>query len=214
MAQASTSARSHTRGARAAAAVFAVGLLAAASLAAADFGCSPAPLQACRDTTRPHESRLLLRSGPRADKHTLVWKWYRGEATPVEAFGSPTTTDSYAFCIYDAGQNVVFQSVVPPGGSCNANSCWNPVGNRGFRYRNGKATADGLTKFRLFSGTEGRAKIIVKGRGENLPPADLPLALPVLVQLQASNGECWEASYNLDGVAQNDSARFGGRSAQ
>ena len=55
-------------------------------------------------------------------------------------------------------------------------------------------------------GTQGAAHVIVKGRGANLALPTLPLTPPVLVQLQASNGSCWEASYSTS-VA-NDAHKF------
>jgi len=39
-----------------------------------------------------------------------------------------------------------------------------------------------------------------------LPPVALPFALPVTVQLQASNGECWETEYATTKV--NDGFKF------
>jgi len=39
-----------------------------------------------------------------------------------------------------------------------------------------------------------------------LPDPLLPLALPLRVQLQASNGECWEAVYSTS--LENDAAGF------
>jgi hypothetical protein len=48
--------------------------------------------------------------------------------------------------------------------------------------------------------------VIVKGRGPRLALPSLPLTPPVLAQLQASNGSCWEAIYRTP-VA-NDTIQF------
>jgi hypothetical protein len=184
------------------------------SLAAAgDFGCAPAPLDDCRHTTQPRKSRLLLRSGDRPDKQTLVWKWFRGEATAASYYGSPTTTDAYALCMYAQNGALIFDAVVPGGGACGGHLCWHPIGERGFRYRDGQGRNDGITKIRLYKGEEGQAKVIVKGRGSNLSMADLPLGLPTLVQLQTSAGNhCFEASFGNGGVTRNNDTRFAARS--
>jgi hypothetical protein len=39
------------------------------------------------------------------------------------------------------------------------------------------------------------AKVVAKGKGPHVAFPTLPLSPPVLVQLQASNGNCWEATY-------------------
>jgi hypothetical protein len=36
------------------------------------------------------------------------------------------------------------------------------------------------------------------------------LALPFRIQLQATTGACWEATYDADGVVRNDARRFTG----
>lgn len=186
-----------------------------APLAASAFECSAAPQENCRATTRPTKSKLNLRNGIRPERQKLVWKWFRGEATPVAAFGDPTTTESYAVCMYDGADQIVYQSVVPAGATCRGgNPCWKQIGDRGFAFRDGQARWDGLTKIRLVRGEEGQARIILKGSGANLDLADLPLGLPTDVQLQASHGECWEAFFNVDGARRNNDTRFGGRSSR
>ena len=35
----------------------------------------------------------------------------------------------------------------------------------------------------------------VKGKGTNLPDGVLPLAVPVTVQVQGTNGSCWTARF-------------------
>jgi hypothetical protein len=58
----------------------------------------------------------------------------------------------------------------------------------------------------LKSGIDGKAKIIVKGKGANVEMPTLPLAPPVTVQLQATTGECWEAVYSTP--SKNDASQF------
>jgi len=55
---------------------------------------------------------------------------------------------------------------------------------------------DGLARVMLTPGAAGKAKTVVKGRGANLDmPSPLDVTVPVRVQLQAENGQCWEATY-------------------
>jgi|SRR5437870_5345684 len=73
----------------------------------------------------------------------------------------------------------------------------------------------GVLAMRLFSGTgpERGPTITVKGGGPNLPLPPLPLALPARLQLQQTNGDCWEATYATDGVLRNDATEFQGKAA-
>ncbi len=176
--------------------------------------CAPTPQEGCHATTRPLKSKLNLRNGVRPDRQKLVWKWFRGEATTVAEYGNPTTTTDYAVCMYDGSDAVVYQSVVPAGATCRGGKpCWKQVGDRGFAFRDGQAHWDGITKIRLTRGEEGHARIIIKGSGANLNLNALPLGLPTAVQLQASNGQCWEAFFSVDGARRNNETRFGGRSS-
>jgi hypothetical protein len=50
----------------------------------------------------------------------------------------------------------------------------------------------------LKAGASGKAKVIFKGKGGNLPVPSLALGLtmPVTVQLVNDQNECWEATYS------------------
>jgi hypothetical protein len=67
---------------------------------------------------------------------------------------------------------------------------------------------NGLTKVMLFPGSDGKAGVIVKGRGELLALPPLPLATPITVQLQEESGPCWTATYEPVGVRVNDGEIF------
>ena len=58
----------------------------------------------------------------------------------------------------------------------------------------------------------GKAKIRAKGHGILLPflTGPAPVPLPLRVQLQAANGNCWEAVYST--ASQNDGIVFKGDS--
>jgi hypothetical protein len=59
-------------------------------------------------------------------------------------------------------------------------------------------------------GSDGDARISAAGRATS-SALGLPLGLPVRVQVQASNGECWEETYYPARVMRNDGRRFSGR---
>ena len=78
----------------------------------------------------------------------------------------------------------------------------------GYQYRS-KASATGeLDKIVLRAGAHGKAKASVKARGKSLTLPDLPLNLPVRVQFQSSNGQCWDATYSKAGVKGNGRRAF------
>jgi hypothetical protein len=52
-----------------------------------------------------------------------------------------------------------------------------------------------LTLWRRSRTSVAPGRITVKGKGGGLPLLNLPYASPFTVQLLASNGECWQATY-------------------
>ncbi len=180
--------------------------------------CVAAPRANCRLSVDPRRSTLALRNASPDDGDRVTWKWLAGEATAAGDFGEPQVADDYALCIYDDAQGsaaLLFRATAPAAGICGTTPCWIALGSGGFRYRDKEGTPDGLTILRLSSGTDGRARVIVKGAGSNLSggPAGLPtlpLPLPLRVQLQAGDGECFEATHSAAGVVRNDGGRFKG----
>ena len=118
-------------------------------------------------------------------------------------------------CIYDGNDALVAQASAPAGGTCGTTPCWkglgNPAGSRGYKYKDGDRTPDGLLKVVLKPGSDQEPKIVVKGKGANLPDPTLPLSLPVRAQLQAGNRQCWTSTYDSPGVQRNDASQFRAR---
>jgi hypothetical protein len=52
----------------------------------------------------------------------------------------------------------------------------------------------------------------VKAKGPHLALPAFPLALPLRVQLQSTNGGCWETTFSFPGTRVDDAARYIGRS--
>jgi hypothetical protein len=198
--------------------------------------CTTGPEQNCKHTTVPLSAQLLIgeptASATTHKGDTLVWKWLKGAPTSIGDFGNPLTTDSYALCIYESTGALSFAAGAPAGGTCQLGRaqvpCWKglgtPVGTTGFKYNNPARTPDGITSIVLKPGALNRkgigtAHISVNGKGPNLLtrptgvpglPA-LPLTLPQRVQLQASSGRCWEATYSNAGEKKNTMTHFSGK---
>lgn len=159
--------------------------------------CTVAPRTECRAAGA---SRLLLSSSPDERRNKLVWKWLRGAETTLDELGVPTGTTNYTLCVY-AGTSAA--SIALPGGSS-----WAPIGTKGFKFKDAAGSPDGAVKALLKSGANGRAKVLVKAKGSNLPDTLAPmLTMPVIVQLANDSNEiCFEATYTT--ATRNDSTRF------
>jgi hypothetical protein len=159
--------------------------------------CGPGPRTDCFESTVAGKSRVLVKDKDPDRADLTVWKWIKGEATTLADFGSPETTSEYTLCVFDDGTEV-FRSTINAGGTCGLTPCWRPLGSAGFKYINRDRTPDGILKVLLKSGTAGKAKVILKGKGDNLPfPASmLPMETPVKVQLSNDDpGTCWQTTH-------------------
>lgn len=171
--------------------------------------CSPTPLTTCRQQTR---RAGVVRFNKKANpaKSRLTWVWSRGESTSHAEFGDPFDDTSYVFCLYDgsAAPQPLATLVAPRGNFCGRVPCWLQLGasDGTIQWINTPGNAYGLTQIRLHPGGDGAAKILVTARGLNLTLPDTPLTARVVMQAQATNGECWSAEYdalitrNEDGV--------------
>jgi len=180
----------------------------------ADAQCGrPIPATGCKLPTIPLKSQLQFRDKTPDKGDLAAWKWLKGDATALAAFGSPLTTTSYALCVYgDTPESLLFETNAPAGGTCHGRPCWRAVSTKGFKYADRDATPDGNMMTLLKAGDAGKASATVKGKGGNLALPPLPLPLPVRAQLRASTGACWEADFSAAGVKVNDATQFKGKS--
>jgi cysteine-rich repeat protein len=160
------------------------------------FACPDTPLTGCKLPFVPGKGSLQISNKTIDAKDALKWKWLRGNRTTLADYGTPLTTTSYQVCVYD--QTGLRISVTnPPGGTCAGKPCWKPTGLTGFKYSDKDLTPDGGYKISLKEGAVEKAKILFSGRGANLHVPDLTtLQLPVVVQIQNSNGVCWESHFS------------------
>jgi hypothetical protein len=169
--------------------------------------CAPAP-ETCPTPAIAGKAQLSLQDKSPDTKDQLTWKWLRGPATEKTDFGNPVTLDDYALCIYDANGLLASLSA-PAGGTCASKDCWTDRPT-GFSYKDKDLTPDGLAQILLKQGVDGKAQIIVKGKGADLPMPDLStLASPVTVQLRRTDGGgCWGAVYSFPPASKNDATTF------
>ena len=155
---------------------------------AANAGCTPAPLAGCRLTTGHHETWMTyFETGKTDPDDVYTWAWHGGDQTTLADFQSPATA-TYAFCIYDSSARP--QPVVGTVPTQDASS-WKTFDN-GFQYRVfGDQT---LRKLILRAKHGGRGKLLAHGDSTTTVHV-LPFVAPVTVQLQESNGTCWESDF-------------------
>jgi hypothetical protein len=182
--------------------------------------CSALPAVGCRRPMQPGRARLDVRNDAKDRRDAILWKWKKGQATAPGNFGDPSDADGVALCAYDesgAAPVLVLDAGVPANDGCgnDAKPCWrgkgSPKGLRGYAYRNAGGKPDGIERVALTPGADGRAQLVVQGRGKDLELPTLPLPLPLHVQLQSATGQCWETTFSADGVRKNTAERFRGK---
>lgn len=185
-------------------------------------GCSALPrATGCRTPTQPLKASLVVKDNPpKPSKRSITWSWTKGQQTDLIDFGDPTITEHYNVCLYDETGPVpalLVAATAPAGGTCSNDlaPCWLLTTRQavptGYKYADRAGTPQGLTSVKLKAGAEGSARVSAKGKGTALAFPSLPLAVPVRVQLQASNGECWESTFSGAGVLETTNLEFRGK---
>ena len=115
-------------------------------------------------------------------------------------FGNPVTgATAYAICVYDAANTLRGEyDVARAGASCGSVPCWAALkGDKGYKYGDKAATADGIVRLRLGAGDAGKGKISASGNNKAaaLPTgvaAGLQNATAATVQILTSDASCFE----------------------
>jgi hypothetical protein len=171
-------------------------------------GCVADVRTGCRAAPRSLLGLRAPMSGGR--NRRLVWRWSQGE-TPAAEFGDPLSSDGYTACLFETGATptTLLAAHVPPGGTCptgSPRSCWRAGAQAGqFTYRDRAGSAAGIDRLVLRSGGAGAATVLIRGRGESLTLPPLPLDPPILFQLRADNGSCWETPFDAASLRVNRS---------
>ena len=175
--------------------------------------CPESPTAGCRTAGK---SLLVLKDSDNNASDKLAWKWLKGAATTQQEFGVPTGTSGYTLCIY-AGTVAapIAQANVPPDPTK-----WQPISDKGWKYKDQSGAASGITKVLLKGGAAGKSKVLVKGKGEGLPDlfsGVLPVAsdeFPVSVQLLRNGTNlCWESAFAESDVKKNTEELFKAKNA-
>jgi hypothetical protein len=173
--------------------MLAVGVLVIVSMAFSvrqvSAGCSVTPREGCKVPFVPHQSTLsFFQTSGNDPDDIFTWRWLAGSQTAIDDFGNPPTTE-YAFCLYDQSprtQPVIADNADDPNGWRSARG--------GFAYI--VRGSHPLRTVRLHAGVDGKANVGAHGNADTEGPL-LPFVAPVIVQLQASNGQCWETDFTL-----------------
>jgi hypothetical protein len=168
----------------------------------------------CHGATVPLAGTLRMDAPAGNPKAKLQWKWKKGAETLVTDFGDPVGEDYYALCVYDesSGSTLASGATVSGGGTCKGNSCWKPLGTKGFAYKDPKRLRFGIASIKLKAGADGKAQVAINGQGTKIPVPGQPVPLPLRVQLLAENGQCWESVFSSTGTTRNDTGRYQGKS--
>jgi len=160
--------------------------------------CPPSPAT-CRQPFLPGKAFFLLKDKDDPSDR-VIWKWLTGSQTDKPEFGNPLVDESYRLCVYDGG-TLLFDI------GANAGATFWSGNASGYKYRNANGSSDGTQGVRLIAGGDRKARIIVKGRGDNLDmPALGVLAGPITMQLHQSSGTvCWGATYSAPFLRQDAS---------
>jgi len=169
-----------------------------------DPNCAATPIGGCRQVTEAQKAKLIVKhNASNTDSDKVLWKWLKGDNTALSDFGNPTSATGAisSLCIYDQTAGVpslFFHATIPPAGTCAGQPCWKATGSTGFKYLDTNESHNGMMKVTLKSGATGKAKIIAKGKGQDLhlTTAQFNKNPSVVVQFKNTNGQCWQATFS------------------
>jgi FG-GAP repeat protein len=169
--------------------------------------CPPAPVATCAVAPNGQLALAYKRDTPYTD--VLQWKLLHGPELHRADFGDPLSATGYTMCVYDDGALSAAAYVVPDF------SRWALSGTDAYKYldKSKVAFVDGVQQVQLKGGAAGKAKILLKGRGDDLPDPTawqygfgttmLNAMTSVVVQLQQTGGGCYETSFTPAQVQKN-----------
>lgn len=115
----------------------------------------------------------------------------KGSSLPSASLGNPTTSTDYFLCVYKDAL-LVREIDIPAATLCNGVPCWSvkgdPMSPDAYSYKDKIAAPHGVRTGKFVAGTDSDAKVVLKGKGVNLPDtAFLPIGASTLtVQLMNS----------------------------
>jgi hypothetical protein len=149
---------------------------------------------------------LIKQSVPGHEK--LVAKLLKGPALSQTDLGNPLAAPqggsgtAYSLCIYADTGLAGSVRVDRAGDLCDGKPCWKPLGHapndprgpgKGYKFLDRGLTSDGVAKLLYSGGAAGKSKVVLTGKGSNLPAglaAALQLTQHAVLQLRSSDGIC------------------------
>ncbi|HEY2772803.1 MAG TPA: Ig-like domain-containing protein, partial [Candidatus Binatia bacterium] len=174
--------------------------------------CSSGPRSDCRGSVAAGKGQLSLADEDDNSQDSLAWKWSAGEQTTIADFGDPANATSYELCVYDSTNTAIAAVVYAPADDCGSKSCWRAA-KTGYSYNHHVDSSDGTTssaRLLLRAGDDGKAKITASATAGLLHIGGLPAKEPLVVQLRASGGNCWQSTFSAPAKA-SDPHTFEGR---
>jgi hypothetical protein len=169
--------------------------------------CAAAPEIGCWAPDAPGAAVFQVSNPTGSSGDSLLWKSNTG-------FGFAPSSGAYSVCLYNGSGALLFGGTAPGDAMCDGSPCWRPMGVSSLKYKDRTRTPDSIDSILLKGRSDGRLKIVLRGKGANLsslaPLPMPPLTLPLHVQLQGPGGSCWEATYS--GARRNEAGRFLARS--
>jgi hypothetical protein len=148
-------------------------------------------------------SKLDIRNDSNDARDKLLFTYAGGAAaTSPSVFADPTGATPYTLCIYDQ-TGLKSSLTIAPGSVWAANT-------RGYKFKGGPGVSP-IRKVLLKCGSPGKTKLLLKGKGPDLPDAiGTAMNGAVTVQLHnGTNGNCWQDSYPTPLVS--DTTRYKGQ---
>ncbi len=158
-------------------------------------------------------TKLKITNDGDPDKDKLQWQWLKGDAFDMSDLDDPSSTTSYALCVYDTTATTpsLATSLALPAGVAG----WTNRTPDGWKYSESDGNYDGFRKIDLRTGIAGKARIKLKAAGPALPlpsPASLTEFFDqdpsVIVQLLSSDGTCWTSEFPSAGATKNAPSGF------
>jgi hypothetical protein len=183
-------------------------------VATAKNDCPATPRSDCRQSTSPAGSMLRINDSL-GGRDLLTWRMRHIEATTSGDLGDPTTTDSFALCLYEKADGVaalVDEWDASGGALCGSESCWETSASS-VSYRDLKLQRGSILSLKVRASETGKASVKARLSGPALAPPLLPLDLTAPVRLQLVNpntGVCWEGVH--DQAKFNSETKFASKS--
>jgi hypothetical protein len=155
--------------------------------------CGTAPALTC---IAPAKGSLIIDEKTAGKEKLKVSLSKLVPAVSQSQFGDPAGGSTvYRVCIYDgANQLQGTYTVARAGQTCGDKPCWAAVSDKGYKYKDKAAAADGVMLIKLKGGDAGKGKVKVKGKGSNLPAgiaAALQNQTSATVQILSSDASCF-----------------------